>query len=158
MNHAVHMTAVTQIRYQHSKGRAYYDKKIAEGKTSKEGLRALKRQVSDALYKRMKADARRAAVNARGPRGHPGNGSVAAWPACTPQTGSSARPLPGLASPYDRSPVRPRARVSPAPGPRLRIHRIACAPVHARSAPRTAVGLGLPTSPTTQQQKVPRAP
>jgi transposase len=40
MNHAVHMAAVTQVRYQHSQGRAYYDKKIAEGKTSKEALRA----------------------------------------------------------------------------------------------------------------------
>jgi len=49
MNHAIHMAAVTQIRYRHTKGRAYYDKKIAEGKTSKEALRALKRQVSDAL-------------------------------------------------------------------------------------------------------------
>src|SRR5215469_7114645 len=60
MNHAIHMAAVTQIRYRHTKGRAYYDKKIAEGKTPKEALRALKRQVSDALYQRMKADARRA--------------------------------------------------------------------------------------------------
>jgi len=42
MSHAVHMDAVTQIRYRHTKGRAYYDKKIAEGKTSKKALRALK--------------------------------------------------------------------------------------------------------------------
>jgi transposase len=76
MNHAVHMAAVTQVRYSHSKGRACYDKKIAEGKTSKEALRALKRQVSDALYQRMKADARRAA-GTTGTGGHPGNGSVA---------------------------------------------------------------------------------
>ena len=61
LNHAVHMAAVTQIRYRHTSGRVYYDKKIAEGKTSKEALRALKRQVSDALYKKMKADARRVA-------------------------------------------------------------------------------------------------
>jgi transposase len=27
LNHAIHMAAVTQIRYQHSRGRAYYDKK-----------------------------------------------------------------------------------------------------------------------------------
>ena len=70
------MAAVTQIRYRHTKGRAYYDKKIAEGKTPKEALRALKRQVSDAIYQRMKTDARRAAA-AAGPGGHPGNGSVA---------------------------------------------------------------------------------
>jgi transposase len=49
LNHAIHMAAVTQIRYRHSKGRAYYDKKLAEGKTAKEALRALKRQVSDAI-------------------------------------------------------------------------------------------------------------
>ena len=31
--HAIHMVAVTQIRHRHSEGRAYYDKKLAEGKT-----------------------------------------------------------------------------------------------------------------------------
>jgi hypothetical protein len=35
------MAAVTQIRYRHSPGRAYYDKKLAEGKTGKEALRCL---------------------------------------------------------------------------------------------------------------------
>jgi hypothetical protein len=33
LNHAIHMAAITQIRYKHSDGRAYYDKKIDEGKT-----------------------------------------------------------------------------------------------------------------------------
>jgi transposase len=74
LNHAIHMAAVTQISYRHSPGRAYYDRKIAEGKTAKEALRALKRQISNAIYQRLKADARRAAV---GPGGHPGNGSAA---------------------------------------------------------------------------------
>ena len=41
LNHAIHMAAVTQIRQRHSDGRAYYDKKIAEGKTHKEALRYL---------------------------------------------------------------------------------------------------------------------
>ena len=41
LNHAVHMAAVTQIRYRHSDGRAYYDRKLAEGKTPKEALRCL---------------------------------------------------------------------------------------------------------------------
>jgi len=35
LNHAIHMAAVTQIRFSHSQGRAYYDRKIAEGKTAK---------------------------------------------------------------------------------------------------------------------------
>ncbi len=35
LNHAIHMAAVTQIRYRHSQGRAYYERKLAEGKTQK---------------------------------------------------------------------------------------------------------------------------
>ena len=49
LNHAIHMAAVTQLRFAHSPGRGYYDRKIAEGKTKKEALRALKRRISDAL-------------------------------------------------------------------------------------------------------------
>ena len=67
INHAAHMTAVTQVRYPNTEGRAYFDKKIAEGKTTKEALRALKRQVSDAFYKHLKADAARASGSAEGP-------------------------------------------------------------------------------------------
>ena len=77
LNHAIHMAAVTQIRHRHSQGHAYYQKKLAEGKTRKEALRALKRQVSDAIYACFQADARRAAASAQGPGGQPGNGSVA---------------------------------------------------------------------------------
>ena len=33
LNHAIHMVAITQIRHKHSQGRAYYDRKIAAGKT-----------------------------------------------------------------------------------------------------------------------------
>src|SRR5215469_4898249 len=73
LNHAIHMAAVTQIRYRHSPGRAYYDKKLAEGKTGKEALRCLKRQISDAIFACLQADARRAA--AKGPGGQPGNHS-----------------------------------------------------------------------------------
>jgi transposase len=62
LNHAIHMAAITQIRYRNSDGRAYYDRKLAEGKTHKEALRALKRRVSDAIYTRLQADARRTAA------------------------------------------------------------------------------------------------
>jgi hypothetical protein len=50
-------------------GRAYFDKKLAEGKTRKEALRALKRQVSDAVFARLRADARRARAQAGDPGG-----------------------------------------------------------------------------------------
>ena len=36
LNHVIHMAAVTQIRHRHSPGRAYYERKIAEGKSGKE--------------------------------------------------------------------------------------------------------------------------
>ena len=32
INHAIHMAAITQLSHKHSEGRAYYDKKVAEGK------------------------------------------------------------------------------------------------------------------------------
>ncbi len=59
LNHAIHMAAVTQIRHAHSEGRAYFDRKIAESKTKKEALRALKRQVSNAVYRQLLIDAQR---------------------------------------------------------------------------------------------------
>ena len=37
-------------------GRDYYDKKVAEGKTSKEAIRALKRRISDVVYRHLVAD------------------------------------------------------------------------------------------------------
>jgi hypothetical protein len=49
------MAAVTQIRHD-TGGRVYYDKKRAEGKSKKEALRALKRRVSDVVYRKLVAD------------------------------------------------------------------------------------------------------
>jgi transposase len=112
MNHAVHMAAVTQIRYRHSKGRAYYDKKIAEGKTSKEALRTLKRQISDALYQRMKADARRAAASMAGPGGHPGNGSAASVAGLHPADRLFGQATPGPAPTLRPQPARSKAKRS----------------------------------------------
>jgi transposase len=57
LNHALHMAAVSQIRHAHSEGRAFYDRKLAEGKTTKEALRALKRRISDTVYHQLLIDA-----------------------------------------------------------------------------------------------------
>ncbi len=87
LNHAIHMAAVTQIRFRHSPGRGYYDRKIAEGKTPREAMRALTRRISDALWVAMVADARRAAATAKaGPGGQPGNDSVASAAGSHPET------------------------------------------------------------------------
>ena len=57
-NSAVHMAAITQTSPSgDSEGRAYYDKKLAQGKTSKEAGRALKWRISDAIYRRLRVDA-----------------------------------------------------------------------------------------------------
>ena len=100
LNHAVHMAAVTQVRNPGSDGRAYFDKKLAEGKTRKEALRALKRRISDAIYACLQADARRAAaprVPDQSPGGQRGAAASPARPARTPRASSSVKPLPGLA-------------------------------------------------------------
>lgn len=60
LNHAIHMAVICQLRQTHSDGRAYFDRRVAEGKTSREALRALKRHTSNAVYRRLLADARRA--------------------------------------------------------------------------------------------------
>ena len=59
LNHAIHMAAVTQIRFD-TPGRVYYDKKRDKGKSKKEALHALKRRISDAVYRRLVADQQRA--------------------------------------------------------------------------------------------------
>jgi transposase len=73
VNHAIHMAAISQIRHQRGDGRAFYDKKVAPGKTHKEALRALKRRISDAIYAALVADTRHATACPQGPGGQPGN-------------------------------------------------------------------------------------
>ena len=58
LNHAVHMAAICQIRQSGSDGRAFFERKVAEGKTKKEAVRSLKRQVSNAVYRQLVLDAR----------------------------------------------------------------------------------------------------
>jgi transposase len=55
LNHALHIAAVTQVAHD-TPGRAYYLRKQGEGKTRKEALRALKRRISDAVYRQLLAD------------------------------------------------------------------------------------------------------
>ena len=129
VNHAIHMAAVTQIRYRHSPGRAYYDKKRAEGKTGKEALRALKRQISDAIFARLQAGARRAAASANGPGGQPGNDSGSSAAGSHP-----ARRLFGQATPGPATQPRTPASGQPAPA---RLSRLAAISRERASGSRT---------------------
>ena len=55
LNYALHMVATCQARSD-ARGRGYYRKKIAEGKSRKEALRCLKRRISDAVFRSLLAD------------------------------------------------------------------------------------------------------
>ena len=55
LNHAMHLVAVTQVRND-TAGRVYFQRKIAEGKSKKEALRALKRRISDAVWRQLQVD------------------------------------------------------------------------------------------------------
>jgi transposase len=59
LNHAIHMVAICQIRQSHSEGRAYFERKVAEGKTKKEAIRSLKRQISNIVYRQLVLDSQR---------------------------------------------------------------------------------------------------
>jgi transposase len=56
LNHALHLIAITQLRYPNTEGRVFYERKLAEGKTKKEAIRALKRRLSDVVYRHLRAD------------------------------------------------------------------------------------------------------
>jgi transposase len=125
LNHAIHMAAVTQLRFRHSPGRGYYDRKIGEGKTPTEALRALKRRISDALWAAMAADARRAAATTAassqeaGSGGQPGNDSVASAAGSHPDT-PTLRPSHSRTRPKATT-TKPRPRrLSKATAPRTR--------------------------------------
>jgi transposase len=136
--HAIHMAAVTQVRHRHSQGRAYYDTKLAEGKTRKEALRSLKRQVSNAIFACLQADARRAAARAKGPGGQPGNDSAASVAGSHPRhrlfgqatpgprhhpTAASANPAPGPAVPPGGAGHSSIAATMPPAKPRVQVER-----------------------------------
>ena len=92
LNHALHIAAITQIRHRHSPGRGYYERKLAEGKTPREAIRALKRRLSDIVWRHLIADAQRAAAldDKRVRAGHSRNDSVACVAGSHLNTGSSA--------------------------------------------------------------------
>jgi hypothetical protein len=132
LNHALHMAAVTQIRYRHSQGRAYYDKKLAEGKTGKEALRCLKRQISDAIYACLQAGARRAAAGAKSPGGQRGNDSLASATGSHPQHRLFGQATPGPAT-HPTIPAAAAEDPVPAPLP---------APLLPRASGRASQGPG----------------
>jgi transposase len=96
LNHALHIVAVSQIRTRGSAGRAYYDAKIAAGKTEKEARRCLKRRLADHIWRLMIRDQRQRAA---GPGGQPGAAMQSSAAGSTPTASSSDKSLPEPATP-----------------------------------------------------------
>jgi transposase len=61
LNWALHLMALTQARCD-PRARAYIARRRAEGRTGRDALRALKRHLSDVVYRQLVADARRFAA------------------------------------------------------------------------------------------------
>lgn len=55
LNSAIHVAAITQARND-TPGRAYYRRKRDEGKSPREALRCLKRRITDAIWRQLRAD------------------------------------------------------------------------------------------------------
>jgi transposase len=102
INHALHMMAVTQIRYPATPGRLYYERKRREGKTPKEALRCLKRRLSDLVYYQLLAD-RRGTIGACG---------SPTTPPPTRSTSTSPAPRSHRAAPPSKPPYRPESKGS----------------------------------------------
>jgi hypothetical protein len=97
------MMAVVQLRNP-TEGRAYYDRKVAAGKTPNAAMRCLKRRLSDIVYRSMLDDL--VAGNGTGPGGHRGNVSDSSAAGSHPHTSSSDKSLPGPANTKPRTPLR----------------------------------------------------
>ena len=76
-----------------SEGRAYYDRKRADGKGPMEAMRCVKRRLSDIVYQQMLNDALR--QTGTGPGGHRGTTTDSSVTGSHPHAGSSEKSLPG---------------------------------------------------------------
>jgi transposase len=101
INRVLHIMATVQLRHA-TEGRAYFDRRVTEGKTPMEAMRALKRRLSDIVYRRLIDEAINHALT--GPGGHSGNGSDSSATGSHPDTGSSEKSLPGPATRKTRTP------------------------------------------------------
>jgi transposase len=56
LNHALHLIALTQARMD-PRARAYIERRCGEGRTRRDAVRALKRHLSDVVYRQLCVDA-----------------------------------------------------------------------------------------------------
>jgi transposase len=116
MNHMIHIAAATQVRLD-TPGRAYFRRKLAEGKTRMEAMRCLKRRISDAVYRQLLTNARAAEQTTAetGPGGHCGASQESSAVDLPPHIDTSDQPLPGPAEPTLQPVTRPRKTTAKKP-------------------------------------------
>ena len=104
LNHALHIIALSNTRYD-ARGGTYYAKKLAAGKGKKGALRCLKRRLSDSVYRHLVDDQQRRAQGS--PGGHLGATLQSGAAGSHPNTDTSEQPHTGLH--HDPTPGLPAA-------------------------------------------------
>jgi transposase len=99
INRVLHMMAVVQLRND-TPGRAYYDRKKSDGKTSNEAMRCLKRRLSDTVFRTMLDDL--ATTRRTGPGGQRGSDSDSSATGSQPQHRLFGQATPGPATTNSR--------------------------------------------------------
>lgn len=99
INRVLHVMAIVQLRHD-TPGRAYYRRRLTDGKTSMEAMRCLKRRLSDVVYRRMVRDAERSAA---GSGGHVGAAPDSSAADLNPVVSTSDQSLPEPANGKDRT-------------------------------------------------------
>jgi transposase len=132
INRVLHIMAIVQLRND-TEGRAYYRRKRAAGKTPMEAMRALKRRLSDVVYRQLVTDQKRLRqpVQVTGPGGQAGAAAGSSAADSNPNVDTSEKSLPGPATP-DATPAARPARSA------ARSRRPAPAATRNRRAPRVA--------------------
>ena len=93
INRALHIMATVQLRNP-GIGRDYYDRRKAEGRSSMEAMRCLKRRLSDIVYRELLDDAvaRKLPTTGTGPGGQQGDDSDSSAAGSQPHTNSRTSP------------------------------------------------------------------
>ncbi|MFN8194714.1 MAG: IS110 family transposase [Nocardioidaceae bacterium] len=104
INQVLHIMATVQLRNP-TEGRAYFDRRKTEGKTSMEAMRALKRRLSNIVYQRMLDDTINGART--GPGGQRGNDSDSSATGSQPQHRHFGQATPGPAT-HQPKPALPK--------------------------------------------------
>jgi transposase len=97
--------AIVQLRHD-TPGRAYYRRRLAEGKTAMEAIRALKRRLSDVVYRHMLRDIQLRDIQRleTGPGGQTGATLQSSAADPNPEVNTSEQSLPGPAGHHPRTP------------------------------------------------------